>query len=56
MRTLWENPQLAADMGRRAAQRYRELFTSEQMASCYTALYHELVARRAEPALAAAKA
>jgi rhamnosyl/mannosyltransferase len=43
-------------MGRRAAQRYRELFTSEQMASSYTALYHELVARRAEPALAAAKA
>ena len=34
-------------MGRRAEQRFEELFTSEQMAVNYTALYHELVARRA---------
>lgn len=56
MRTLWENPALAADMGRRAAERYRTLFTSEQMAASYTALYHELVARHAELALARASA
>jgi rhamnosyl/mannosyltransferase len=56
MRTLWENPAMAAGMGLRAAARYQELFTSEQMAASYAALYHELVARRAEPALAAAKA
>lgn len=56
MRTLWDNPALAAEMGRRAAQRYRELFTSEQMAASYTALYRELVARHAGQALAAAKA
>jgi rhamnosyl/mannosyltransferase len=47
MRTLWENPALAAQMGERAAERYRELFTSEQMAAGYTALYEELVARHA---------
>lgn len=47
MRTLWENPQLAAQMGERATARYRELFTSEQMAASYTALYEELVARHA---------
>jgi rhamnosyl/mannosyltransferase len=34
-------------MGERAAERYRELFTSEQMAASYTALYEELVARHA---------
>ncbi|MGZ8316651.1 MAG: glycosyltransferase family 4 protein [Telluria sp.] len=46
MKTLWDNPALAADMGKRAEARYHELFTSSQMASSYTALYHELVARR----------
>jgi rhamnosyl/mannosyltransferase len=56
MRKLWENPALAADMGRRAAARYHELFTSEQMAASYAALYQELVARHAASALAAAKA
>jgi len=47
MRTLWDNPDMARAMGRRAEQRFEELFTSEQMAANYTALYHELVARRA---------
>jgi rhamnosyl/mannosyltransferase len=56
MRTLWENPQMAAEMGQRAAARYRELFTSEQMAASYTALYHELAARHAGAALTAVKA
>ncbi|TFV93976.1 glycosyltransferase [Oxalobacteraceae bacterium OM1] len=56
MRTLWDNPGLAHAMGARAAARYHELFTSEQMAANYTGLYHELVARRAQVALAAAKA
>ncbi|MGZ8293710.1 MAG: glycosyltransferase family 4 protein [Telluria sp.] len=46
MKTLWDNPELAAEMGQRAEARYHELFTSSQMASSYTALYHELVARR----------
>jgi glycosyltransferase involved in cell wall biosynthesis len=52
MRTLWDNPELAAQMGRRAEARYWELFTSEQMAKSYTALYHELVANRATVPLA----
>ncbi len=46
MRTLWDNPALAQAMGRRAEQRYQQLFTAERMASSYHALYQELVARR----------
>ncbi|KQW89218.1 glycosyl transferase family 1 [Massilia sp. Root418] len=42
MRTLWEQPELAAAMGRRAAERYQELFTAERMAGSYLALYREL--------------
>lgn len=52
MQTLWDNPELAARMGRRAEARYHELFTAERMAASYTALYHELVARRASARLA----
>ena len=44
MRTLWNNPAMAAAMGRRAEARYLELFTAERMATSYTALYHELAA------------
>ena len=47
MRTLWDNPELARRMGVRAEERYHALFTSEQMATGYTALYQELVARKA---------
>jgi len=56
LRTLWDDPALARQMGRRAAARYRQLFTAGQMAASYTELYRELVARRAPLALAAAKA
>jgi rhamnosyl/mannosyltransferase len=45
MRTLWDNPQLAAEMGRRAEARYWELFTAEKMAASYGQLYRELVER-----------
>ena len=44
MRTLWEQPELAAAMGRRAAERYQELFTAERMARSYVELYRELAA------------
>jgi glycosyltransferase involved in cell wall biosynthesis len=47
MRTLWDNPALAQAMGKRAEERYQQLFTAERMASSYLALYQELVARRA---------
>jgi len=46
MRVLWENPQLAADMGRRAEQRYWSLFTAGKMAEDYAQLYRSLLARR----------
>lgn len=47
MRTLWDNPEMAREMGVRAAQRFQNVFTSEQMAASYAALYREVVARRA---------
>lgn len=56
MRRLWENPDLAQAMGQAAFARYRQLFTSEQMAASYTALYHELVANRATVSLTSASA
>ena len=45
MRTLWDDPQLAAEMGRRAEARYWDLFTAEKMADSYAQLYRELAAR-----------
>ncbi|RZT08360.1 rhamnosyl/mannosyltransferase [Duganella sp. CF402] len=45
MRTLWEQPELAAGMGRRAEARYWELFTAETMAKNYHALYRELAGK-----------
>ncbi len=46
MRTLWEQPERAAEMGRRAEARYWELFTAETMARNYHALYAELAGRK----------
>jgi rhamnosyl/mannosyltransferase len=46
MRTLWDDPAMAQEMGRRAEARYWQLFTAEQMAERYASLYQELVARR----------
>ncbi|MFL6633324.1 MAG: glycosyltransferase family 4 protein [Massilia sp.] len=54
MTRLWNDPQMAQEMGQRAEARYWQLFTSAQMADNYTRLYQELVARRAEVRLAAA--
>jgi glycosyltransferase involved in cell wall biosynthesis len=47
MRTLWDNPALAGQMGQRAGARYQQLFTAERMAAGYHALYQELLTRRA---------
>jgi glycosyltransferase involved in cell wall biosynthesis len=44
MRFLWDHPAAAADMGQRAQQRYREIFTAERMASSYIDLYQDLLA------------
>jgi glycosyltransferase involved in cell wall biosynthesis len=43
MRTLWENPVLAARMGEKAEARYRRLFTADEMGRKWTALYQELL-------------
>jgi rhamnosyl/mannosyltransferase len=43
METLWQNPELAAEMGRKAEQRYWELFTAHNMVESYVDLYRELV-------------
>lgn len=42
MRYLWEHPEKAADMGRRAEARYWEHFTADQMVGEYVKLYREL--------------
>lgn len=42
---LWDNPQEAAAMGQRAEARYWKLFTAEQMAQSYAALYKKLLGR-----------
>lgn len=46
MAYLWENPDCAAEMGRRAEARYWEYFTAEQMVASYVDLYAELVSQR----------
>jgi glycosyltransferase involved in cell wall biosynthesis len=43
MRYLWQHPQEAADMGRRAEERYWKHFTAEQMVKSYVDLYGDLV-------------
>jgi rhamnosyl/mannosyltransferase len=43
MTYLWENPERAEEMGRRAEERYLQFFTSEQMVKSYVDLYKELI-------------
>jgi rhamnosyl/mannosyltransferase len=43
MRTLWENPVRAAEMGVKAEARYRQLFTADEMGRKWSALYEELL-------------
>jgi len=45
MQYLWEHPELAADMGMRAEERYWKHFTAEQMVSEYLSLYRELAGK-----------
>ncbi|HBX55213.1 glycosyltransferase family 4 protein [Pseudomonas sp. UBA2684] len=44
MRTLWDNPEQAAQMGQQAERRYEQLFTAERMGHQTAALYRELLA------------
>jgi glycosyltransferase involved in cell wall biosynthesis len=43
MRYLWEHPEEAAEMGRRAEDRYWKYFTGNQMVMSYVDLYKNLV-------------
>ncbi|GGC57176.1 glycosyltransferase family 4 protein [Undibacterium terreum] len=43
MQFLWNHPQRAEEMGRRAYERYQALFTSEQMARGYVGLYQRVM-------------
>ncbi|MDR6608648.1 glycosyltransferase family 4 protein [Pseudomonas synxantha] len=47
MRTLWENPGLAAQMGEKAQARYQNLFTADEMGRKWAALYDELLEEKA---------
>jgi len=46
MRYLWENPEVARAMGKRAEARYWKLFTADKMVAGYVALYRELLSER----------
>lgn len=43
MQYLWEHPEQAAEMGRRAEERYWKHFTADQMVCSYVDLYRDLV-------------
>jgi rhamnosyl/mannosyltransferase len=43
MVTLWNDPNRAEDMGRRAGDRYRRMFTADRMVRSYLDLYAELL-------------
>ena len=43
MKYLWEHPEQATEMGRRAEARYREVFTADKMVRSYVSLYDDLV-------------
>lgn len=43
MRTLWDQPLLAAEMGRRARLRFEQVFTAKAMLASYSELYRSLV-------------
>lgn len=46
MRTLWDNPLQALTMGQKAALRYEQLFTAEQMGRQMAKIYREVVAEK----------
>lgn len=53
MRYLWEHPEQAADMGRRAEARYWKHFTGDQMVGEYVTLYRELAGLTPAPSASA---
>lgn len=50
MRTLWDNPELAEQMGQQAERRYEQLFTAERMGQQTADLYRALLeSKRTRP-------
>lgn len=47
MRTLWENPTRAQEMGIKAEARYKQLFTAEEMGRKWVELYEGLLQEKA---------
>lgn len=45
MQTLWDTPDLAAQMGTKAGERFCQLFTAEGMARRHSELYREVLAK-----------
>lgn len=45
MRYLWEHPEIAAEMGKRAEDRYWNYFTADKMVKEYVKLYRELAGK-----------
>lgn len=45
MRDLWEHPDVAAELGRRGEQRYRQYFTADRMVRSYVDVYEQLAGR-----------
>lgn len=45
MRYLWEHPKIAAEMGKRAEDRYWNYFTADKMVEEYVKLYRELAGK-----------
>lgn len=43
MRAIWDQPEMAAEMGARAAERYEKVFTADAMASSYAKIYRSLL-------------
>jgi hypothetical protein len=56
MRFLWDNPNAAAEMGKRAEQRYWDIFTAEDMVASYVDLYRALLGAHASRPVPAGKA
>lgn len=48
MQFLWDNPIQSAAMGKKAAARYRELFTGERMVSAYEKVYEAIVREKTD--------
>ena len=44
LKSLWDNPVSAKEMGAKAAQRYASHFSADRMVSNYTEMYRSLIA------------